>query len=413
MNKPVGLQFSLLLIVLAIAKPQMARTDEIRSRNVEGSFQANVEERSNTSTPELPPDQRIANFEGDLEPGGHTTMKFLVDLASKLRITGGFIGHDPNEHERLVNDFWSHVTIIDPLQQRIHPAQLPADGIAMSLEARQPRPERANWPAIVIENPVPGRWTLELDAEGASRPLSYQISILAEGTAIEFSLRRPDQMMRPLAPPILIQAQLLDHGRAVDLPKGAVRAEVLRYFEGTRTIYDLNDQGLNGDAVARDGLYTAELPIKRSGGYRIEVTASDGKTFQRSEDDTMQLAAIGVTMTRRLREVPADTDGNGVWDTLQFLVQVNRETEGGNYILRGMIHHKNEAKPDYTADAPIPPSIGQHEVVFPVPGRWLQEEEDGTCWLRLSILDLTSLSDIDHLEQDYQLSYPISDFESR
>ena len=125
------------------------------------------------------------------------------------------------------------------------------------------------YPHLVIwevVNPAPGKWRLDASGNGgtltAGRYSSnrYSIELHSVGAV-------------PVGQPISVVASVMDGDQTVALD--AQLTARITDPEGTSLIYDLNDQGTDGDGTASDGYFSAAIPaVASEGAYRVQMELS-------------------------------------------------------------------------------------------------------------------------------------------
>ena len=123
--------------------------------------------------------------------------------------------------------------------------------------------ELPNVAILRLVEPVPGRWSIEV--RGDSGLLSaYRYSI--NRYRIELQMHGAV----PVGIPVNIIASVTDDGSLVSVDAGLLAR--ITDPNGTSVLYDLNDQGTGGDAIAGDGYYSATLPsLTTDGTYSVEM----------------------------------------------------------------------------------------------------------------------------------------------
>ena len=123
--------------------------------------------------------------------------------------------------------------------------------------------ELPNIAILELLEPTPGRWSLEV--RGDSGLLSahrysvnrYRIELQMHGGV-------------PVGIPVNIIASVSDDGELVSVEAGLLAR--ITGPNGTSVLYDLNDEGTGGDAIAGDGYYSATLPpLTIDGTYSVEM----------------------------------------------------------------------------------------------------------------------------------------------
>lgn len=118
-----------------------------------------------------------------------------------------------------------------------------------------------------LENPVPGNWTV--DARGMSGELS----------AWELSPNKYNVVLKsvepvPLGEATSIIAYVMDGGQPTILESAFLRA-IVTTPKGIKLTFDMNDDGIYGDAAPHDGYFSMTLPpLDVEGHYDIELELS-------------------------------------------------------------------------------------------------------------------------------------------
>ena len=123
--------------------------------------------------------------------------------------------------------------------------------------------ELPNLAIVRLFEPVPGRWSLEVRGDSGLLTAHrysinrYQIELQMQGAV-------------PVGIPVNIIASVTDDGSLVSVDAGLLAR--ITDPDGTSVLYDLNDEGTGGDAVAGDGYYSATLPsLTTDGTYNVEM----------------------------------------------------------------------------------------------------------------------------------------------
>ena len=123
--------------------------------------------------------------------------------------------------------------------------------------------ELPNVAIVRLKEPIPGRWSLEVRGDGgllAAHRYSinrYRIELQMQGAV-------------PLGTPVNIIASVTDDGSLISVDAGLLA--LITDPDGTSVLYDLNDEGIGGDAIAGDGYYSATLTeLTIDGTYNVEM----------------------------------------------------------------------------------------------------------------------------------------------
>ena len=123
--------------------------------------------------------------------------------------------------------------------------------------------ELPNIVMLKLVEPTPGRWSLEVRGDSGLLSASrysinrYRIELQMYGAA-------------PVGMPVNVVASVTDDGSLVSVDAGLLAR--ITDPNGTSVLYDLNDEGTGGDAIAGDGYYSATLPsLTVDGTYSVEM----------------------------------------------------------------------------------------------------------------------------------------------
>lgn len=368
--------------------------------------------------------------EGVLASGDTARHEFLVDPAAQLRIHGGnaanllpFVGF---ASDRL------GIVLIDP------------DGRRLDLTAVSPHPsirfEENRTPkgrvirTLVIDNPVPGRWVMELHVREGTKPVRYWIQVSAKDALYTLSVAGgTGEPIRP-GETVSLEAQVKKQGQPYGQARvtGKLEAFSTRVSGQVKQSLVFRDDGTGGDRVAADGVYGTTVTLDKPGEYTVEITATDGQSFERLAWETVQVSAQGARLTGHIRETPVDEDRDGKYESLKVLVEVEVSDTESTYYLSGRltsltgqaIGESPSLHVDPEAQRAMPPGAyemvprvpGRQEVVLPFPGSWfLESQVDGPSLLTFELEDSAiSYPPLERLERPYQTqAYHWTEFESQ
>lgn len=123
--------------------------------------------------------------------------------------------------------------------------------------------ELPNIAIVRLFEPIPGRWSLEVRGDrGLLTAHRYSIN--------RYRIELQMQGAVPVGIPVNIIASVTDDGSLVSVNAGLLAR--ITDPDGTSVLYDLNDEGTGGDALAGDGYYSATLPsLTTDGTYNVEM----------------------------------------------------------------------------------------------------------------------------------------------
>jgi hypothetical protein len=122
-------------------------------------------------------------------------------------------------------------------------------------------------PNVVIwtlNNPEPGNWKIDV------RGMRGTVSVW-EHSANDYSLVLVPTAPVPLGEPATLVANVEEEGRVVVLDDVRLFANVTTPL-GARVVVEMKDDGVGGDAEAKDGIYAMTLsPLRTEGSYKVEL----------------------------------------------------------------------------------------------------------------------------------------------
>ena len=146
-----------------------------------------------------------------------------------------------------------------------------------------------------LVDPAPGQWHLEV------RGIAGLFSAW-EYTFNKYSLSLLDSGALPLDQPVTVTAMLTEDGERVPLEGVSLVARITAP-DGTSILHDLNDGGVDGDAVAGDGYFAATIPpLSTAGGHEVELELSwpdlEHTITTRDSFDAQAFPALDVTVVK-------------------------------------------------------------------------------------------------------------------
>ena len=140
--------------------------------------------------------------------------------------------------------------------------------------------------AWTLTNPVVGSW--EIDIEG----VVGRVSVWSHSTN-RYSLVLGNTDPVPTGQPATISAYITEGGRAVR-PQGVTVIARVTTPDGASLAYTLNDEGVNGDVVARDGYYSMAIgPLQSVGEYETVLEMWwPGDSYTVSTDSSFTASAF-------------------------------------------------------------------------------------------------------------------------
>jgi hypothetical protein len=340
--------------------------------------------------------QLVASNSGSLASNGQVQHTALLDSGTKALFS--VISAETLEYRLSAPDG----RIIDPVIAASDPA---VDYFAFQQEG-------AYWHQYQVTSPMVGSW-LNLLRAGTATSYGLEVSIESLNVLSARTVKHTYQ------PGEVITAEVgLSNSTAPIL--GAAFIGQFSVPGSSPVALTFLDNGLQGDAIAGDGIATAQIvaPAIESAGI-ISVTATQGNTVRLASLPIVvapQTAAlIGV-----VSETVSDTNGNGLYDALRLGVQLN-VTRSGHFELGGQLVDSTGqlvATAAYSSRAsggtPLPSGAQTIGLVFD--GRAIRQSGRSGPYrlVNVQLTDQTTVTaEADHSLQLYTTSttYPASTFE--
>ena len=131
---------------------------------------------------------------------------------------------------------------------------------------------------VRIASPVPGNWTLQ-----GIGPASKLVASVDIDNPLE--LRLIEQPPLPVGEAAVIEAAAFN-GESAQLLSGADIVATISKASGTTEVVALNDEGVNGDRLASDGIYSVKLSAPKSQGINhvdLQLSWTDYAAILRSD----------------------------------------------------------------------------------------------------------------------------------
>lgn len=351
--------------------------------------------------------QQIAQIKGRILPGKTVQHLFFVDPTKQL-----YLSDDGRKLSLFSERSDLKLIFIDPAGKRIGPV--------IRLEKQRPGMKGEFVSRRVIDNPVPGRWILELSLSEQARPVQYTVNISAKDPIYEldashiYHLNKPGELIR-------LEIKLLKQRKPFSEASVIGNLEKRFNFDEINLPKQLifNDDGVNGDLTGKDGIYTATLTPDKPGSYWIEVHATDGKSFERIAWRGVDVFVPGgIQLTGRItKEIAIDDDRDGKYEALNIIVEIEVSDTQSHYGLYGKINSLSgkliglppRLSPAVQVMLPgvygnVPRSTGLHEVVISFPGEWfIISRQDGPYLVYIDGNDWNITGQpLDRLRQPYK-----------
>lgn len=174
-----------------------------------------------------------------------------------------------------------------------------------------------NW-TYYLTDTVAGSWQMEV-VNTLDQAVDYGALVVMSG---EIRLAASvDVYWHALGDMVHVYANLTESGNPI--PAATVNATVTQ--PDSSTVYlSLRDDGAGGDTTADDGVYAGSFIADQVGEYEIAVeargTSPEGKAFNRSAGSAFQVAPDKASLSDSYSDTANDTDGNGLYDSLDVRV---------------------------------------------------------------------------------------------
>jgi hypothetical protein len=233
---------------------------------------------------------------------------------------------------------------------------------------------------LSIERPERGEWTVKVTAQSVpdSVPeVSYWVTLIqdTEGQGPVLRSLIIDRTYHH-GEPLELRASLLEEGRPVE---GAQVEANVGPVDGENARLTLNDDGRSPDALARDGVFSARVPVLQNPGYyMVAFSASrsgiEGKPdFKRVVGDEVVVSRSRSRFNGHFRDFARDTNGDGMFDELVIEVGVH-VTDRTALGLRGMLFDRKGTLHDGGHPSePLEPGERTLELTYPT--KFLYEAE--------------------------------------
>jgi pimeloyl-ACP methyl ester carboxylesterase len=199
-----------------------------------------------------------------------------------------------------------------------------------------------------IEAPEAGDWTVTVTGTSAPDGVPYAVNAWFDTSEISLpSGGIPGIVLTSAVPnpnvhagePLVVAGALRKDGVPL---LGAAAQAIVEMPDGTTHLLPLHDDGLAGDTVANDGIYSGQLTeTSQPGNYEIALQTfgtalSVPSSFSREAYSLVTVSRSSSSFAGSYRDHGLDTDGDGLFD--QFLVDANLNvTDAGHYRIFGVL----------------------------------------------------------------------------
>ncbi len=202
--------------------------------------------------------------------------------------------------------------------------------------------------AYRIEAPEAGDWTVTVTATSAPDGVPYAVHAWFDTSEISLpsggmpGIVLTDDLSNPnvhAGEPLVVAGTLRKDGVPL---LGAAAQALIEMPDGTTRRLDLHDEGLAGDAVANDGVYSGQFAeTSQPGNYEVVLQAfgtalSVPSSFSRETYALATVSRSSSNFTGTYRDRGLDTDGDGLFDQLLMDADLN-VTDAGHYRIFGVL----------------------------------------------------------------------------
>ncbi len=258
------------------------------------------------------------------------------------------------------------VTLMTPSSQIINPDTSAVDPNVRYDEAHDDTP--LWYYRYRLENPADGLWIIQLHAATTTEfeALAVGASPLQMHIFPDHGAYRPGQT-------ITLETGMREETGAFQA--GYVFTATAQLLDGSMILLTFYDDGIQGDKVAGDNLYTAQFTAPDGNGY-LEILGQATKAdIVRVESLSIPVVAQTATILGVGNERAVDTNGNGFFDTLEIDVVID-VLEAGDYDVAGDLYAGSGEKVAdgiFTTLGREPFTTGVHTVTLTFDGKTLRE----------------------------------------
>jgi formylglycine-generating enzyme required for sulfatase activity len=222
-------------------------------------------------------------------------------------------------------------TLVDADDRPITPAVADTDpNIRYGKEAG----EDGGLATYVFTETVTGLWSYSVSAVTDPYPITYAVEVNAY-TALVAEAFAPQ--WQPFGGPVVLTATVT----AAEVPVlGATITATVWQPDGNEFVLNLQDDGLDPDPIAGDGVYSGRFEETAQGGYYtiwVEAEGSyGGHDYRRTTQTVFSVAPEKASMAGTYADEAADEDGNGLYDYLDVDVGIF-VTEAGTLSLSAVL----------------------------------------------------------------------------
>lgn len=179
-----------------------------------------------------------------------------------------------------------------------------------------------------ISTPVAGNWQNQLQA---SNEVNFVVSNQTN-SSVQLSSDTDKLTYQP--GDLVTLETALSNGTTPYM--GVTFTGVVMNPDDSTTSLTFYDDGSHGDTIPNDGIYTAQVIASSTNGYAIITIDAAKDSMKRHSETSIAIASQTAQFQQILNEYPLDTNGNGLYDSLNLSVSVN-VIESGQFEFHGTL----------------------------------------------------------------------------
>jgi pimeloyl-ACP methyl ester carboxylesterase len=258
--------------------------------------------------------QSIINLSAEITTGETLTHTITVDTAAQASFVIATLDADLG------------LVLYDPDGVRIDPTVAAGDP---DIEYSQTDAEEwGKYTSYTIQNPIPGDWQMEVAATvGGTYVATVEID---NDTSLLLSTDKGSYQANE---EIQITAIFADGGTPIT---GASAIATIQKSDQTTDTLSLYDDGTHGDAISNDGVYFNTYAGTSVTGYTDIFVTAIATGVRREASTHIVVAPTTAQLTGSYSEIPVDSDGDGLYNTLRINVGLDVSL-AGDYEVSGVL----------------------------------------------------------------------------